>query len=226
VTHPALVTVGVVVALAVVAELLAVPVATRLLGDAIGRCVPVGTVRVEEVARPAVPRLVLGRARGVVLHLEDIEVQGLAVREARVVVERAVLPWAPGDPDPSPARIELVVEERALADRLGELTPLGVRPSLTLDAGAARLGLPLVPLDVVVAVDVRDDGQVALRPVGVPPRWWEQLDLPVTLPVPDDVRVEQVDIGDGTLTAAVTLAELPGADGEGCPDGPREETAP
>jgi hypothetical protein len=214
--HPAVVGVALLVALLLVLELLAVPLATRAVGNALGRCVEHGSLRIEQVARPVVPRLLLGRARDVVLRVEDAELEGLRVAEAVVEVPRAALPWAIGDPDPSGATVHLRIDEADVADRLRDLTPLGVRPDVDLHDEVARVGLPGLSLELALTLDVREDGAVVLQPRGGPSGWWERLGLAREIELPAGVRVDAVSLHEQALTATIQLDELPGVDGEGC----------
>jgi hypothetical protein len=217
--HPVVVGAGVLVALLLVAELVAVPVATRLVGRALDRCATYGSLTIEEVARPVVPRLLVGRARDVVLHVEDGELEGIRVAEARIEAPHVVLPWALGDPTPGPATVHLRVDEDAVADRLGDLAPLGVRPDVRLDDGVARVGVPSLRLEVSLTLAVRDDGVLVLQPGSGPPGWWQRLGLSREIALPAGASVGAVTLDDRELRATVHLDELPGADGEGC-DGP------
>jgi hypothetical protein len=215
-THPAIVGVALLVALLLVLEVLAVPLATRAVGSALGRCIEHGSLRIEQVTRPVVPHLLLGRARDVVLRVEDVELEGLRVAEAVVEVPRAVLPWAIGDPEPSAATIHLRVDEADVADRLRDLTPLGVRPDVDLHDEVARLGLPGLSFELALTLEVRDDGVLVLQPRGGPSGWWERLGLAREIELPAGVHVEAVSLHEQALTATLQLDELPGVDGEGC----------
>jgi hypothetical protein len=215
-SHPVAIGAGVLVALLVLAELAAVPLATRLVGDALGRCVRHGSLSIEEVQRPALPRLLVGRASGVVLRIEDVELDGLRVAEAVVEAPRVALPWAFGDPEPGPATVHLRVEEAAVAERLGELAPLGIRPRVELDHGTVRIGVPTLRLEVSVSLAVRDDGALVLQPGLGPTDWWERIGLARELDLPDDVRAEAVTIDREAVSVTLGLDELPGADGDGC----------
>jgi hypothetical protein len=217
-THPAVVGVVVLVALLLVLEVLAVPLATRAVGSALSRCIEHRSLRIEQVARPVVPRLLLGRARDVILRVEDAELEGLRVAEAVVEVPRAVLPWALGDPDPSAATVHLRVDEADVADRLRDLTPLGVRPDVDLHDEVARVGLPGLGLELALTLDVRDDGMLVLQPRDGPSRLWERLGLAREIELPAGVRVDDVSLHEQALTATLQLDELPGVDGEGCED--------
>jgi hypothetical protein len=214
--HPWLVAVGALVALLLVLELVAVPLAARAVGRALDRCVPHGGVTIEQVARPVLPRLLVGRARGVVLHVEEAVVDGLRVAEARVDAPHVVLPWAPGAPRPGPATVWLRVDEAALADRLGDLAPLGIRPDVEVDDGVARLGVPSLRLQVALTLTVRADGALVLEPLGGPPGWWQRLGLARELTLPEGVHATEVALGEGAVEATLRLEELPGGDGEGC----------
>jgi hypothetical protein len=216
VTHPIAVGAGVLVAVLILTELLAVPVATRVVGDALGRCVVHRSLTIEEIGRPVVPRLLLGRARDVVLRVEDAELEGVRVAEAVIEVPRVVLPWAPGDPPPSPASVHLRIEEDAVAERLAELAPLGFRPSVELEDGVARVGIPTLRLEAAVTLSVGTDGTILVEPGAGPTGWWERLGLSRQIRLPNDVRVDAVAIADAALTATLRLEELPGGDGEGC----------
>jgi hypothetical protein len=215
-SHPVVIAAGLLVALLVLAELVAVPLATRLVGDAFGRCVRHGSLTIEQVQRPVVPRLLVGRATGVVLHLEDVELDGLLVAEATVDAPQVVLPWALGDPTPGPATVELRVEEAAVAARLAALSPLGLRPRVDLDHGVARIGVPASRLELTLSLDVDDDGALVLQPGIGPAEWWDRLGLARRIELPSDVRATGVTIDPAAVTATLELDELPGGDGEGC----------
>jgi hypothetical protein len=217
VTHPIAVGAGVLVAVLLVAELLAVPIATRVVGTALARCVVHRSLTIEEVGRPVVPRLLLGRARDVVLRVEDAEIEGVRVAEAVIEVPQVVLPWAPGDPPPSPATVHLRIEAGAVAERLAQLAPRGVRPSVELDDGVARVGIPTLRLEAAVRLSVgEEDGTILVQPGAGPAGWWERLGLAREIRLPNEIRVDAVAIADAALTATLRLDELPGGDGEGC----------
>jgi hypothetical protein len=215
-SHPVVIAAGLLVALLVLAELVAVPIATRVVGDAVGRCIRHGSLTIEQVQRPVVPRLLVGRAAGVVLRLEDVALDGLQVAEATVDAPRVVLPWAFGDPTPGPATVELRVEEAAVAARLADLSPLGLRPRVDLDHGVARIGVPGSRLELTLSLDVDEDGALLLQPGIGPAEWWDRLGLARRIELPADVRATAVTIDREAVTATLELDELPGGDGEGC----------
>jgi hypothetical protein len=230
VTHPVVVAAGLLLALVVLAELVAVPLATRAVGGSLGRCVVHRTVTIEQVRRPVLPRLLVGRARDVVLRVEDAELEGLRIDEALVELPHVVLPWAPGDPEPSAATVHLRIDEAAIARRLGELAPFGIEPAVELEHGVARVGLPGTGLEVRLTLTVRD-GVLVLQPSGGPPAWWDRLGLAREIPLPPQVRVGDVAVGAREVTATLHVDELPGVDGDGCAepvaaDGPVDSGEP
>lgn len=202
-----------VVGLLLVAELLAVPIAQRLIGGALERCLPYEHVSITRVDRPVVPRLLIGRATGVEMEAEGLVLAGdLRVDEASLEVPLVILPWSLGDPDPEPATLELVLVDDDLERFLAVELPFGLRPAIELSPGVAQLGLDPFPVRVEVAVAV-EDREVAIGPAGDPPEWWDRLPIPESFTLPEDLALSGLEVGDGEVTATLVVDELPGVDG-------------
>jgi hypothetical protein len=196
--------------LAVVAELAALPVASRMVSDALARCVPHEGAVVEEVRRPAVPRLLVGRARDVELVVSGGRFQDLRVEEAQVHLPEVVLPWAPRQPEVlPPATMVLTTTEADLAAWLAERAPLGIAPAIELSPGVAALGIEGLPARIRLEAEVRD-GTLRLAPAGRVPAWFASIGLDLEIDLPEDVRVASLAIGDGELATTVEVAVVPG----------------
>lgn len=212
----ALVAAAIVLVVAVAAEVLAVPVATRMVGDALGRCLPYEELEITRVDRPVVPRLLAGRARGIEMRATGLELGELRVDEAHLDVPLAILPWALGSPTPQPATLELVLLDHDLETFLSDGLPLWIRPSVGLTPGVAELGMEPFPVTVEVAVSVQDR-VVEIAPAGEPPDWWDRVPLPERFTLPEDVDLTALQVQDGELATTLVVDALPGVDGaEGC----------
>lgn len=202
-----------VLALLLIAELLAVPIAQRMIGSALARCLPYEQVAITSVDRPVVPRLLLGRATGVEMQAEGLVLAGeLRVDEATLDVPLVILPWALGDPDPQPATLRLVLLGDDLERFLAAELPFGLRPVVELQPGVASLGVDPFPVRVEVAVAI-EDREVFIGPAGEPPDWWDRLPIPESFTLPDDLALSGLRVDDGEVTTTLVVDELPGLDG-------------
>lgn len=202
-----------------VLELAAVPIATRVLGAVVGRCLTYDSLEVTAVARPVLPSLLLGRARDVDLHATGVVAGELRIAEARLRLPAAVLPWAVGDPEPGVGDLRLRIDEPDLEHALEAALPLRVPIELELQPGVATIGSPLVPLTLDLEVELDTDGTVRLRPVAGG-ELLDRLGIARSFPPGDAARVTALDIGDGQVHGALDVAVVPGIGGEGC-EGPR-----
>lgn len=210
------VTAGVLVVVLVALELAAVPLATRVIGAVLGRCVAYDHLEVTSVARPVVPWLLVGRARDVELRATDVVAGDLRIADAHLTLREAVLPWALGDPEPATAGLTLRVEEAAVERALRSLTPPGFPVEVELRPDVATLGSPVVPLALDLEVEVDPDGTVRLRPVRGG-ELLERLGLARRFPPGEDARVTALRIGAGEVTGSLDLDVVPGVGGgEGC----------
>lgn len=207
---------GVLVAVLVVLELAAVPLATRVIGAVLGRCVTYEQLEVTAVARPVVPRLLVGRARDVELRATGVVAGDLRIAEAHLDLPEAILPWAPGDPDPATATLALRVDEPDLERALRSLAPLGLPVEVELQPDVATVGSSVVPLALDLEVEVDPDGTVRLRPVRGG-ELLERLGLARSFPPGEAARVTALRIGEGELSGTLELDVVPGVGGgEGC----------
>lgn len=200
---------GALLGLLVLVEVLAVPVGTRVLHRAVARCVDVETVEVRGVERPVVPGLLVGRLRDVEVGAADLRAGQLRVTEATLRADEVDLPWRLGGRQPWPARIRLRVDERDVERAVRDLA--GVRLSVDLDPGVARLRAPLLPIGLDVEIEVEPDGTIVL----VPAAGGDVLDrFGVTrrFPPTDTVRPTAVAIGDGEVTGELEVE----VEGRGC----------
>jgi hypothetical protein len=201
-----------VVAVLLLAELLAVPVATRIVGNALAQCLPYDEVEITDVDRPAVPRLLVGRATGVEMRATGLVLGGLRVQEAQLDVPLAILPWAPGSPTPQPATLELLLHADDLEAFLEDELPPGLRPVVGLRPGVAELGMEPFPVRVEVAVAI-EDREVHLAPAGEPPDWWDRVPLPESFTLPEDLELTALQVLEDAAAATLVVDELPGVDG-------------
>lgn len=211
---------GVVVVLLVVVELAAVPVAERALGQALGRCLPYETISVAHVGRPLVPGLILGRVRDVEVEVTGLEVRGLRVERTRLRLPRAYAPYAPFAPDPPEAVLEVVLVDDDVEAALAETLPFGLEPVVRFGPGRLRVGVPPVEVEAGVRVE---DGVLLITPSGLPPSWWARLGLEGGVELPEDLRVDTVELTPGELTAQVRVDVVAGVDGSGACEGPLAE---
>lgn len=205
-----------VVVVAVVVELAALPLATRLVGGALERCVTFDDLEVEAIDRPVVPRLLVGRARGVELTATGLRFDEIRVERARVELPEVGLPWAIRPPPRDEATLELDLSERDLQEYVAERTPFGLEPVVELTPGVAALGVEPLPARVRVEVEVRDR-VLRVTPAGEVPDWFGALGLELDLELPDDVELDRVELRQDALSATLRVEVVPGIDGsEGC----------
>lgn len=201
--------------LLVIAELAAVPLATRVIGGALGRCVAYDQLEVTAVARPVVPRLLVGRARDVELHATGVSAGDVRVADAHLRMDTVVLPWAPGTPDPSTAVLRLRMEETDVERALRSWLPGELPIEVQLRSDVASLGAAVLPVTLDLEVQVDRHGTVVLRPVRGG-EVLERLGVARSFASSDAVRVAALDIGDGEVTGTFDLEVVPGVSGEGC----------
>lgn len=215
---------AVVLTLAIVVELAAVPVAQRVLDAELGRCLEYDEVEITSVGRPLTPGLVLGRVRDVEVEATGVVVRGLRVERAQVSLPLALAPWAPGAPDPPPAVVTATVTDddatTYVAEALGDRVPLDLDPSVRFDDGQVGIGLGFV--EVVAGLRV-DDRVVTLTPGGLPPAWWSTLGLDLELTLPEDLQVDRVTLAPGRATAELRVEVVAGVDGSSGCQGPLSE---
>lgn len=201
---------------AVVVELAALPIATRLVGGALERCLAIDDLEVETIDRPVLPRLLVGRARGVELTATGLHLDEIRVERARLELPEVGLPWAIRPPPGDEATLELELSERDLQEFLGERTPFGLEPVVELTPGVATLGIEPLPAGVRVEVEVRDR-VLRVTPAGDVPDWFGALGLDLDLELPDDVELDRLDLRQDALLATLRVEVVPGIDGsEGC----------
>jgi hypothetical protein len=224
---------GLLLVAVVVVELVALPVATRLVGDAVDRCLSFEDLEVTAIDRPVTPRLLLGRARDVEVETSGLRYEGLRIERARLDLPEVRLPWGPGAPPPSEATLALEISESDLQEYLIDRAPLGLEPSLELTPGLIGLSVPPVPVQIQLEPEVRD-GVLRLSPAGTVPAWFDALGLALAFDIPEDVEIERLEIEPQRLLALVRVTEIPGvvgssdcADtlGAGGDDARREERA-
>jgi hypothetical protein len=205
------------VAVLLVAELAAVPLASRLLSDAAARCVRHESLQVTAVDRPVLPRLAIGRATGVQLEATGLRVGDLRIASAQLTMAEVTLPWAPGTADVLEAELAATVTEEDVAELLRSVTPLPLPVIVRLEDGLAQLGARGVPLSVDLRLSVTPDGQVELAPVAGELELLEQLGLQLTLDPGEQVTITDLTLADGRLDGRADLQVVPGlSDGQGC----------
>ena len=218
--RPLAIAAGAVAVLLLVAELAAVPLTTRLVAGVLERCgVGTETFAVTAVDRPVVPRLLVGRARGVELTATGVTAGDLRVESARLRLPEAVLPWAFGDPGPTAADLDLTVTEDDLEVALRAVAPLGVPVTVALDPGVLRLGAEPLPVTVDLAVELAGDGSIRIDPVAGDVALLDRLgiDAQVDLPPSDAARLTALTLADGEVSGTVRLTVVPGVgDGRAC----------
>lgn len=210
-----LVAAGVVGMVLVLLEALAVPLATRVIGAVVARCVPYESLEVTSVARPVVPRLLLGRARDVELRATEVVVGDLRLSEVELRLPTAVLPWAVGDPEPSRGELTVGIDEADLERTVRAVSPLRLPVELDLRPGVASLGGPWLPVTVDLEVEVEPDGTVRLRPVrgGA---LLERLGIGRSFPPREELRFTTVRIEADRVRGTAEVAVVPGVGDGGC----------
>lgn len=210
---------GLLLALVLVVELAALPVAGRVLGAALGRCLPYDEVEVESIARPLTPRLLVGRARDVELTATGLRLGAIRVEQARLLLPEVALPWAVGEPPAARATLELRLREADVEAFLLDRAPLGLRPVVELSPGVASFGVEPLPARVPLAVDVTR-GRLQIRPVGDAPGWFERLGLDLSYQLPDDVGLDHLEVRWDAVFAVIRVDAVAGIDGSGGCEGP------
>lgn len=208
------------VMIVVVVELAALPVATRVVGGALGRCLTFDELEVRSIDRPVLPHLVLGRAREVDLEVTGLRFDELRVERARLELPEVALPWALRAPPEAEARLELELTETDLQDFLAEQARFGLRPVVELMPGIVAIGVEPVPAQVRLEVVVRD-GVLDLSPVAEVPAWlarqFARSGLDLSLEIPDGVGLERLDVRQDRVSAVLRVDVVPGIDGSsGC----------
>lgn len=197
--------VGLVLLVLVVAELAAPWVAQRALQRALAPCVVAEEVAITELARPLVPQLVLGRARDVEVVATGVRFGDLRVEQVNVALPVVALPWGfpPAGPMPA-ARVEARVTATDARAQLWAVTPFGLRPTLRFEGGEVVIGAPGLGLDARFVPTVAPD-RVALVPALGVPSWWTSLGLALAVELPDGVRIDQIDVGEGLVRIRGTV---------------------
>lgn len=208
-----------VVVIAVIVELAALPVATRVVGSALERCLPFDELEVETIDRPVLPRLLLGRARGVELQASGLQLDEIRVERARLELPEVGLPWALRPPPVAEATLELELAEADLQAYLAERAPFGLEPAVELTPGVATLGIEPFPVRVRLAIEVRDR-VLRVTPVEETPDWFDRLGMDLSFELPDDLELDQLEIGQGALMATLRVEVVPGIDGSSGCSGP------
>ncbi len=210
---------GVLVVL-VALELAAVPIATRVLGRVVAQCVAFGSLEVTDVDRPVLPRLLVGRARGVELRATDLVAGPYRIAEAELRLPEAVLPWAIGaDGEVATASLDVRADEAAVEDALREVVPFDLPVELTLREDVAEIASPLLPFDLRIRVSVDEDGMVRLTPARGG-QVLERLGLAPGYRPDDAVHVTAVEIDRAELRGSVDLEVVPGVGGGGACEEP------
>jgi hypothetical protein len=208
-----------VLVVALVVEIAALPVATRLVGDALERCLPFDDVEVETIDRPVLPRLLVGRARGVELEATGLRFDEIRVERARLALPEVGLPWALRPPPEAEATLELELSERDVQDFLAEQAPFGLEPVVELTPGIAAIGVEPLPVRVRLSVEVRD-GVLRVSPVGEVPSWFGRLGLDLAPEIPEGVELDRLDVRQDALLAVLRVEVVPGIDGTSDCTGP------
>lgn len=206
---------GVVVIGLVLVEVLAVPLATRVVGAVVARCVTYESLEVTSVARPVVPRLLLGRARDVELRATEVVVGDVRLSEVSLWLPNAVLPWAALDPEPSRGELTVGIDEADLERTVRAVSPLDLPVELDLRPGVATLGSPWLPVTVDLEVEVEPDGTVRVRPVrgGA---LLERLGIGRSFPPREELRFTTVRIEADQVRGTAEVAFVPGGGDGGC----------
>lgn len=207
---------GLVLLVLVVAELAAPWFAQRALRRALDPCVVAEQVEITEFARPVLPQLLLGRARDVEVVATGVQLGDLRVDRVTAALPVVALPWGPATVDPvPPAEVEARITAADARAGLWAVTPLGLRPTLRFEAGEVVVGAPGLGLDARFVPAVMPD-RVALVPALGPPSWWTALGLALAVELPDGVRVDRIDVGEGLVSIHGSVdVEATGGDGSG-----------
>ncbi len=209
--------VAAVVALLVVAELLAPPVAVRALERSLGPCLTAERIEITRLSRPVLPQVLLGRVRDAEVVATGIGLEQLRVESVVLAVPEVSLPWRLRRPDQPPASVTAVVTAADARASLTEVLPLGLTPTLRFVGGEVAVGVPGFGLEARFVPVVAPD-RVALVPAIGPPDWWVALGLSLGVDLPPGVTVTRVDVGEDRVEARaeVDLDDLEVGDGPSC----------
>lgn len=197
---------GLVLLVLVVAELAAPWLAQRALHRALAPCVVAEELEITDLTRPLVPQLVLGRARDVEVVATGVRFGDLRVDHVSVALPVVALPWGFGAADPvPPARVEARITATDARAQLWALTPFGLRPTLRFEGGEVVIGAPGLGLDARFVPTVAPD-RVALVPALGAPSWWTSLGLALAVELPDGVRIDRIDVGEGLVRISGAVA--------------------
>lgn len=216
---------GVVASVLVLLEVLAVPLATRVIGAVATRCATYESLAVTSVARPVVPRLLLGRVRDVELRATGVVVDELWLSEVELHLPRAVLPWAVGDRDPSRGTLAVGVDEGDLERTVRAALPLELPVDVEVRRGVATVDLPWSPVAVDLEVEVDPDGTVRLRPVRGG-ELLERLGIARRFPPREGLHITSVRIEDDHVRGTADVAVVPGVVDGGCARAPAAVVGP
>jgi hypothetical protein len=198
-------------------ELLAVPLATRMIDRALRPCVAYDELELTDVSRPVLPGLVLGRARDVELRASGVVIDDLRIDRVELRVPDAVLPWAAGAGDePVAGDVRLRLLERDVERALRAALPVAVPVGVSLERDLVRLSAPLVPVTLDLRLEVDADGTVRLLPSqggGL----LERFGLAPSFRSPATTQVTEIVVDRGEVAGAVALDDVPGlGGGDGC----------
>lgn len=222
-SRAATVVAGAVVALLVVGELVALPLAGRVMSAALERCIDHEQLTVERAQRPVLPRLAVGRVRDVELTAQGLRLGALRVASADLVVPEVRLPWAIGPPGTtSEAVLDLEVDDADLEAWLRTVVPLGVPLTLELAPGEATLGVEGLGPSVTLRVEVVD-GVLTVRPSRGDGAWWRALGIAAELELPADVHLDRVALERGHVRTVVRIDDVAGLTDGGVCAGPLGE---
>jgi hypothetical protein len=217
--------VSIVLVVAVTVEVAALPVATRVVGDALGRCLAFDELEVESVGRPVLPRLLVGRARDVEVEVSGVQSDEIRIERARLQLPVLALPWALRPPPASEATLHLEVSEPDLQAFLAGRAPFGLQPAIELTPGIVAVGVEPLPARVRLEVEVRD-GMLRLAPVGEVPAWFELLGIDLSFEIPDEIGLDRLDVRQDALSATLRVEVVPGIDGSSGCEGPLADGGP
>lgn len=186
----------------VVAELTAVPLASRQIRAAAAEAdLHAESIAVTSVARPASIDLLQGRLR-------DVHISGRLVSAGRLQLEKVdavVAELTASLPQRIDAIVDITVDERAATTYLVARAPALARPTVAFDVGSARISDERVPFELAVRLDVREDAIVIQPSVG-DERLWTSLGMELTFEVPSCVTLRDVELTDGYARARLDVS--------------------
>lgn len=193
--------------LAVVVVEVALPsIATRTAREAVERCYQVDHLEVTDLGRPAVFGLVAGTMRDV-----ELEVTGLDLGDLRIAAIQAQIPKVGiregAGPDVVTIELEARLEQTDLQRYLDAVAPDLASPTLAVTPQGVKIGDARLPatLDLVVTIE-RD--VLTLTPRAGDPRLWTALGLELTLAVPEQLTLGELDLARGRMVLSGQL-DLP-----------------